>query len=168
MRKVFFYLFIVVQVVILLVMVGQYYLIESYGKSFKIFINEPYDYSTFNHRKDIYVEYDITEIAKEHWPINEQMSYNDRLYVKLEANTSGVFEVIDVAEHKLIPSSDQQVVLKANYVYDHAGMFNVDYRLNNEININQFADVTRDEKVIAHFKLAPWGQIKLMTLENVK
>ncbi|HLS06318.1 MAG TPA: hypothetical protein VK079_00095 [Bacillota bacterium] len=168
MRKVFFYLFIIAQIVILLVLVGQYYLIESYGKSFKIYLNETYDYSTFNNHQDIYVEYEITEIAKEHWSINEKLSYNDRVYVMLEENTAGVFEVIDVAEHKLVTSSDQQVVLKANYVYDHAGMFKVDYRLNNEININQFVDVARDEKVVAHFKLAPWGQIKLITLENTE
>jgi len=168
MNKRKFYTFVIAQVVILFVISGQYYFIDTYGTTFNVYIEESYNYSFFQDDRDVYVEYEITEIPIRSWGINEPSTYNDLVYVRLEKNASGVFEVIDVADHKLYAYDNNQVILKAKYVYNYDGKYHVDYRITNEINIDHFVDVSRKEKMVAHFKRAPWGQIKLINIENAE
>lgn len=167
MKESKFYSFVVVQVVILFLFVGQYYLIDSFGDSFKIYVDVPYEYDFESNNSSIYVEYGMTEITKSEWGIHEELSYNDQVYVMLEKNDQGVFVVKDVADHKLTPYDDNQVVLKAYYVYDYLGKYHVDYRLQWEIARHYFDEIDRTQQMIAHFKRAPWGQFKLIAIENV-
>lgn len=168
MNKGKFYIFVIAQVVILFMIAGQHYFIESYGTSFNVYIDESYDYSFFQDDGDVYVEYEITEIPVRSWGINEPSIYNDLVYVRLEKNASGVFEVIDVADHKLYAYDDNQVILKAKYQYDYNGKYHVDYRIKQAIDIDYFFDVDRNEKMVAHFQVAPWGQIKLIDVKNAQ
>src|SRR5690625_4726972 len=109
----------------------------------------------------------MTEITKSEWGIHEELFYNDQVYVLLEKDDQGVFVVRDVADHKLLPYNDDQVVLRAYYIYDYLGKYHVDYRLQSEIARQYFDGIDRTQQIIAHFKRAPWGQFKLIAIENV-
>jgi len=167
MRSAKFYSFIAVQVIILFLLVGQYYLIDSYGETFKVYIKTPYEYDFENYRSDIYVEYGITEITQGKWGIHDELTYNDQIYVLLETDNHGVYIVRDVADHKLDPYYDDQVALKAFYSYEYLGKYHVNYPLPAEINKSYFDGIDRNEPMIAYFKRAPWGQFKLIGIENV-
>lgn len=167
MKEIKFYSFVAVQAVILFVFVGQYYLIDIYGDSFKVYVDAPYEYDFESYSSDIYVEYSMTEITKSKWGIHEELSYNDRVYVMLEKNDQDIYEVKDVADHKLTAYNDEQVVLRAFYDYDYLGKYHIDYRLQPVIDKKYFDHVDSKQPMIAHFKRAPWGQLKLIAIENI-
>lgn len=166
MKNKMFYLLVLGQVVLLLILAGQYYLIDSYGATFKIYLDDSQDYSFLGNDRDVYVDYEIREIPQEKWGIEREISSRENVYVKLEVNKDGVFEVVDVADHKLTPYDTDQIILKAKYIYDFSGRYFVEYGLQDKIPVDYFVDVARDKPIVASFQRAPWGQVKLIKIEN--
>lgn len=161
MKRVLFYSLLTVQSVILVILGIQYYLIDDYGTEITLLKDEYMDRMPYSDH--VYVDYEINFISKDNWEVTEDLERNERVYVLLEADESGIYHVKKVTNKKISPNQEQQTVLKGKYQYynnyDHLrpAYYYVTYGIENM----KYNRDTLNEHAIT-IKQSPWGELKVM------
>src|SRR5699024_1599798 len=127
----------------------------------KAFEYEPY----LEYDSSLYVDYEINEINKENWTIDEELNYNTYMYVLLKKDSNGLFQVSEVAlQDNWSNMSDDTVVLRASYgYYDTSSKTHfVNYHLEELYNVSQSEQLKQGDKLNVTWKIGIWGQFKLI------
>ena len=179
MKRALFYTLLLFQVIVVLLVVVQYNLIDTYGEE-RTFITVPYPDEEYYPDDEFYMEEEITDydmysfefainnIPKDKWEGKKDYNYRDRVYVLLQKNDSGIYEVVKATDKKITTSKENEVVLIGNNIYEDENDYHVSYGFEN-INVDNHKkilkdfDMSKENKVT--FKVTPWKQGKLIKVE---
>src|SRR5699024_5442284 len=115
-------------------------------------------------------ELEINNIYKGKWHGKKEIQYNDRVYVLLEENKEGIYEVVKATDKELAATKDNQLVLIGKEIYENdEKTYHVSYDFET-INVKTHKDVRKDLKLPdrkkVSYKLAQWNQSKLINIEK--
>src|SRR5699024_214501 len=175
MKRILFYSLILFQVIAVSIVVIQYNLIDVYGKNatFKVHQydkEDEYYYEENIHDFDSYMfELEVNNISKGKWHGKKEIQYNDRVYVLLEENKEGIYEVVKATDKELTATKDNQLVLIGKEIYENdEKTYHVSYDFET-INVKTHKDLIKDLKISdmkkVSYKFAPWNQSKLINIE---
>lgn len=158
------------QIAVLFLLGVQYYFIDDYGRTVQLLSKheEMTDtYGSYN-QHTAYIDYEINFIAEDAWEIAEEVDYNTKIYVLLEADSDGVFHVVKATDRKIDAEKDQ-VVFQGKYQYynDMQKEYHVTYGIESFHPDFDFDRSGRDQSRIT-VQLAPWGQKKVTHIENMQ
>lgn len=164
MRHLMFYILLIIQAVILVGLAWQYYLVDSYGETVKLTVDRPI--SGYIEYEDMtYIYFDINKISKDQWDIDEELTYNDIVFVLLASDDEGIAHVKKASKQKM-PAGSNEFVLKAHYKYDYSGTYHVKYGIEKILDHSLYNSVELSKRIIATLKIAPWGQRKVIQFDN--
>ncbi|HLR42563.1 MAG TPA: GDYXXLXY domain-containing protein [Pseudogracilibacillus sp.] len=170
MKKYILYSLILLQIIIIATLIFLFEQIDTTGKEItiqtKAFEYEPY----LAYDSSLYVDYDINEINEETWTIDEDLDYNTDLYVLLQKDNDGLFQVSEVAlKDAWSNTTDDRVVLRASYgYYDRASKTHfVHYQLEELYHVPESKQLKQGDKLKVTWKVGKWGQFKLVDMEKV-
>lgn len=171
MKQILFYLLLVVQLSVILFLVYQFEQIDRDGQQIKLETITP-DYPIDDAYFDgsVYVDYEINQIKKEQWDDIESVNYNDRVFVLLKSDESGIYHVEKVSLKKITATSEADVVLKGNYQYEdeERNFYYVSFGMEEIKNIERFDPIPKTKKFVVTVLLGKWGQYKVTGIENGK
>lgn len=167
MKRILFYLLLVLQVAVISLIAIQYKLIDNYGKEVNI-LKEKSEPDTYYYPEDeLYLDYEISDLSDEEWHAPDDMNTNEKVYVLLEADKDGVYHTVEAAEKK--PKTKQnQVVLVGKYQGDISKSDNnrVNYGIEQVKEKEKYNKLDRKNQWVVTLKIAPWGQKKIKNIEE--
>lgn len=164
MKRIGFYSLIVFQIIVLVGMSAQYYLIDIFGKPIKLSIDTSSMQYIDQSMTDLALDLSIQSITEDQWDIDESLTYNSVVYVLLEKGSDHLYEVKRASLKKFQPK-DNQVQLKATYHYDSYGKHQVSYGFEQVSMSNLYELLSENRTLVATAKITPWGQHKIVELE---
>lgn len=169
MKRILFYSILVIQVVVVGVIGWQYYLVEDFGMEIKLLREKPElgKYVPYYEYGNMHVDYEINAIDEDKWEAPDSIHYKEKVYVLLEEGDDGIYHVVRASDKKLEEDSGQ-VVLKARYRYsaDHIKKYYVDYGIEDIRNGEDYRYLDAEKQWIVTVKIAPWGQKRIINIEN--
>ncbi|TFB22051.1 hypothetical protein E3U55_07050 [Filobacillus milosensis] len=163
-----FLIAIALQVVFLLTMFGLNYFTEQFGDVIRL-ETEPYDPRDVFYGDYVHLNYSAELISSENWFASEEVKGNQVIYVLLKPDNRGIYKV-KAASDKQIDPQEYEVVIRARYRYkDFNNKHRVDYGLNRyyiEEGTGERFD-TMNEKMLVTIALSPWGQKKILNVEEM-
>lgn len=169
MKKLIFYGILVLQSVIILLISGQYYLIDRFGQEIKLKVN-PQDHEDeyFQYMDEMYLDYEILTVPEQKWSGVKEPNYNDKVYVLLKPNKDGIYEIKEASTSKLEAEGEEFLILaKLQYRDDRTKAIHITYDLEYVQNERLSKGVNVKEPAIATWIISPWGQKKLVQVENI-
>lgn len=164
MKRVLFYIALLLQIGIVVFLVIQSNLIDEYGKDIKLLtVEQEYYYQYDAHMNEqIYTDYDINNIPQQSWEIDDSLNYNEKVYVLLEQGEDGFHKVVRAGLHSFATKPNQIVIVgKYQYKDDQLGRYIVHYGIE-ELNRREIGNAFRpDQLAVVTVKIAPWGQKKV-------
>lgn len=119
MRKHLFIGLLIIQLIIIILFVGFFSMVETFGQGFTV-LAKPDVYS-FNHKEplsgNLYLNYDFQQISNDEWPEGLDVSAGDAVYVLLGENADGVYEWKDVSTKKWKNINDNEIIIHATYSF---------------------------------------------------
>lgn len=164
MKRMMFFGIVLIQIVVIAILTFQFEAVDRTGKEITIKTLTPDDdlyYDPLMHiGGTLYVEYDINRITEEKWNNSEPIAYNNRVYVLLEKNDEGIFEVVSASNQPIKSVTNEQVVLSANYSYhDKADNYHyVLYGFEEIKQIEKYGSFRADEELLVTVLIGKWGQ----------
>lgn len=169
MKRILFYIALIMQIVLILIIGFQDSVIERYGEEIMLKVERD-NYKQYESNKvNIYLNYEINKIPVSKWEVNDNASYNEKVYVLLESEDNSIYHVMR-ASSKKIKAGENQVVLigkKSSSSYPY-GLRSVEYGLENVKDPLLFEGVSSKKSRIATIAIAPWGQTKVISIKNVE
>lgn len=164
MKRIAFYTVLFIQIIVLSLLAIQYNLIDRTDKEVQLLLQ---DRTFYSESTPIYINYEIQEIPKEKWDIEVDQEDVDSVYVLLEQGENGISNVSKVVLEK--PNKDAaQAFLKASFSYENRGMYHVHYEsLQRVMDERLIEGIESDKALVATIKIAPWGQSKITSIENI-
>ncbi|MFD1039001.1 GDYXXLXY domain-containing protein [Virgibacillus byunsanensis] len=170
MKRILFYGLLLIQVGILSILGIQYYLIDDYGVTVKLLqedITGP-KYQAYDVGNDMYVDYEINTLPSDVWNMAESVDYNEKVYVLLEADENGVYHAVNASAEKFDAKSNQVVLTGKYQYYDSTnGEHRITYGIEQFSTNNSYTNLDSGKQWVISIKLAPWGQKKVIDVENV-
>jgi|SRR5690625_3986265 len=173
MNRSLFYALLLFQVGILAMFSWQYFLIDYYGETV-IFVTEKKDnswFQSYDYRGNIYLTYEINMIPQDKWEIDEELDYNDLVYVLLEKDDAGQLHV-QKASTKKIDQTSEQILLKGKYQYYESSPNSKIKKHKVYYGIEKVArkDLI-DQNLSSHpleviVKISPWKQMKIVDIRG--
>ena len=172
MKRILFFSILLIQIAAIFILTFQFESVEQTGKEMMIktiFPDEELYYDPMMYIDGTsYVEYDINRISEEKWNNSESIAYNKLVYVLLEKNEEGIFEVVTASDQPIENISDAQVVLTANYSYhDKRDKYHyVLYGFERIKQIEKYGSFRRDDELLVTVVIGKWGQRKIIDVEK--
>lgn len=174
MKRILFYLFLFLQIILLLFLMFQFERGYDEAETIKLKTSVPDYYMDDDFYNEVmggtmYVDYEVSKIAADKWNNEETIDYNNRVYVLLEENDAGVFEVVTGSESQLTPT-DHQVMLSAYYHYydEKLKVHYVRYGFEEINNIETYGSFSHDEQLLVTILIGKWGQRKIEHVEKLE
>lgn len=175
MKRILFYSLILFQVITVSIVVIQYNLIDTYGKTATFIVHHYDEEDEYYYEENIQdfetymFELEINNIPKDKWEGKKEVQYNDRVHVLLEENKNGVYEVVKATDKELTATKENQLVLIGKEIYENDDkMYHVSYDFET-INVTTHQNLIKDLKIRemkkVSYKFAPWNQSKLINIE---
>jgi len=173
MKKLLFYPVLLFQIIVLLFLMFQF----EYGRTnsetlqLKTALPDYYMDDMYNHvmEGEVYVDFEINKIIPSNWDSEQSPEYNHRVYILLEENDAGIFEVVAGADYPLKADANQ-IVLSAFYHY-----YDTEYNLHfvrygfEAINdIDKFGSFQRDDRLLVTVQIGKWGQREVTHVEKIE
>ncbi|MDQ0351741.1 putative membrane-anchored protein [Alkalibacillus filiformis] len=169
MRRRVLFMAVGFQVVVLLFMVTSSYALDQFGKVITI-QTEAYDTEDVFYGDYVDISYVAETVRPENWFVTEGVKSNQRIYVLLTPDEQGVYHLKAASDREMSAESDD-VVIVARYRYqDQEQVHHIDlgldryhphYEQQDEIESSQ-------ERMLVMIALSPWGQKKIVEVENVQ
>lgn len=173
MKKILFYILLLFQLAVVLLIVLQSNLIDKYGEE-RTFITHPIkeedfiedniqDYETYT------FEFEINNIPKEKWEVDKQHNYRNPVYVLLKENKAGVYEVIKATDKEITTNKNNEIVLIGKDAYESEdNVFHVNYgfetvNVKNHKKLLKKYKLTKPTKIT--YKFTSWKQSKLISID---
>lgn len=148
----------------------QYYFIDDYGRTVKLLSKHEEMTDTYGNynQHTTSINYEINFISEDAWKIEEEVDYNTKINVLLEADAQGFFHAVKATDRKVDAEQDQ-IVLQGKYQYynDMQKEYHVTYGIESFHPDFDFSRSARGQSLIT-VQLAPWGQKKVTEIENLK
>lgn len=159
MRRSIFYGLMVFQAIVLLLVAVQFNFVEDYGKTVSLLSEESMDgnyYATDMHFLDL----EINHLSETIWNIDEELNYQEKLYVLLEPDSHGIYHAVYARLDKPETQGDQ-IVLRAHFDYydSTAKEYHVRYGIEWQNQVTKAASLDSREQWVIDIKVAPWGQL---------
>lgn len=167
MKKIFFSLFVASQVLLLLSMSIYYYLINDTGEIVRL------KAATYDPRDMFYGEYanlryDIETLPARNWQGKSEPVRNEKVYVLLEENDDGIFELVSASPKKM-ESENGKVLIIGRMEYYNAvdGTYELDYGLNRYFIEENTGDVfnNRTTPLMVTVAVSGWGPKRILSVE---
>src|SRR5690625_156452 len=165
MRRILFYIVLVIQACVIIFFVFQFERIDQDGTEIKLVTieqNEMYDYN-FPLKGNAYLEYEITNVSTEKWSGSSELDYNELVYVLLQRDEDGIYQVEEASDAKLVAYDSHSVFVIGQYSYYNKQnkKHRIDYNLQSIDNIEQFGKFTYNDQLIVTLMVAKWNQHKV-------
>lgn len=169
MKRILFYLIILLQVIVIVFLTYQFEKIDRTGYEIKIQTLSP-EFPVYGDfiDGDMYVEYDINKIQADRWKTPIPIDYNTPVYVLLEKDKTGVFRVRHAATEKIETTKEDAYVLKGTYQYydqDH-DIHYVDYGLEHIKQADRFGTFKPRDELVITILIGKWGQYKVVGIDK--
>ncbi len=167
-RNRWFIVLVGLQVVFLIGMVLSGYLIERIGETVTL-QTQALPKNEIIHDGTLTLHFEAEEIRPENWFMTEEPKSNELIYVLLTPNEQGIYQV-KAASDKKMDANENEVIMRGRYSY-HDQANNHIVRLANEryeIDTNTFSAQSPRPKFKVEIALSPWGQSKIVGLEEVE
>lgn len=169
MKRILFYSLLLVQAIVILLIFVQHNLIGVYGTEIKLLRDGAYTstQSYDNQYDTIYIDYEINSLSDEIWEIEEELNYDEKIYVVLEPNESEIHQGVRVTRKKPEVISNQ-VILPGRYISSNAAENEhfVNYDIEKVNNYDEQYKLESGKQWIITIKVAPWGQKAIVDIEN--
>ncbi|GEL78344.1 GDYXXLXY domain-containing protein [Tenuibacillus multivorans] len=169
MRKKLFVIVVTLQVVFLVGMAGLNYFFEEFSQIIQL-ETEPYDPRDVFYGDYVHLNYTAESIRPENWFASEDVKPNQVIYVLLKPDERGIYRVKAASDKKMDPNEDEAVI-RARYLnQEFEDAYRVNYGLSRyyiEEGTGEKFDTTND-KMIVTIALSPWGQKKILEVEEMK
>ncbi|MBM7659808.1 putative membrane-anchored protein [Bacillus mesophilus] len=166
-KRTLFYVVVLLQVMLLLVMSASFYAIDWFGKEIRL-KTEPVDPRDIFYGDYVVLQYSISTIPKKLYIDSEELAYEQQVYVVLEQEGE-YYQAITVST-KEPELEDHQVTLKGRYIYDfdEDELF-IEYGLERYFIPEGTGKELEEQRgnMEAYIKIAPWGQMKIDRLEMI-
>lgn len=171
MKKIAIYGLIAAQVIVVAFLVFFFERFENYAEEIKVSTKIEYAYmEEAQIVGDIYVEYNINEIDKDISENVSDLKYNRPVYVVLQENENGIYEVTAISDKKLKAQDDRDVVLRAIYNYkdERTGKTYVRYGFEYIEDIEEYGSFQEKDELLVTVLVGKWGQQQIKTIEKVE
>lgn len=174
MKKYGFYGLVLLQVGLILFFAIEFERFETTGREIKLLGRSTYVSSgTRPLSGDITVNYSVSSVEKKHYsgdiPI-DRLESSTPLYALLQPDESGIFQLVDISNKRLVASPDE-VVFKVYSSINEYGRetFGVafPYEMRQIENLDQYGSFTDDDRLIVTIIFSKWGQYKVIDVEKV-
>lgn len=167
MKRILFYLLLVIQVVVISFVAIQYALIDDYGKTVKVLQENSEPDTYYDQADELYLDYEINELSDEEWNAPNDMNNNEQVYVLLEADKNGLYHTVEAAKKKQT-AKQNQVVLAGKYqsYASEADSNQVNYGIEQIRQQEKYKQLDRKKQWLVTLKIAPWGQKKIVDMEE--
>lgn len=167
MKKMLFIPFVVVQVLLLLAMSIYYYTIDDTGEIIQLRAApvDPYDLFYGDYAS---LRYDIETVPAKNWQGETDPENNVKVYVLLEEQADGIYELVSAGQTRMEPLEKQAVLVgKLEYHNDYEATYELDFGLNRyfieENTGEQFNN--RTSPMIVTVAVSDWGPSKIISVE---
>ncbi|CDQ21067.1 Uncharacterized membrane-anchored protein [Halobacillus karajensis] len=165
-RRWFFYALVFLQLLFLILMSVSYYAMDLWGKTITL-KTAPVDPRDPFYGDYVRLNYDIEQIPEEKWKGEETVDRGEKVFLLLEENEEGIYELVEAST--IWPEkSDGQVVLSSKYQTSASALdqYQVDIGLGKYyIEENTGAIWEQREERTVEVVLAPWKQKKIVSLK---
>ena len=169
MKRILFYLIIMLQVIVIGFLTYQFEKIDRTGHQIKIQTLSP-NFPVYGDfiDGDMYVEYDINKIQEDRWEDSLPLDYHTPVFVLLQEDKTGVFRVRHASTDKIEAKNDNEFVLKGTYhYYDQERDFHyVNYGLEHIKQADQFGTFKPRDELIVTILIGKWGQYKVVGIDK--
>ncbi|MGI8314471.1 GDYXXLXY domain-containing protein [Halobacillus mangrovi] len=168
MKRWIFYLIVFLQILFLSLMSISFYVMDAMGETIKL-KTAPVDPRDPFYGDYVALSYEVEQIPEEQWAVEKELERGDRVFLLLESNNEGVYELVE-ASKIWKEAEENQTVLRARYLW-HDEMnktYQVDIGLNRyyvEENTGEYYEERIGESVV-EIVIAPWGHKKIASLEE--
>jgi len=168
MKRILIYVVLLIQMVIIITFVFQFERIDVLGSEIKVTTKEKneHDIYDFPIDDDVYVEYDISTIPDENWSGSSNLNYGERVFVLLEKNNDGIFEVTEGTHKNISNKSEDSIVVPATYGYydEREKIHEINYKFQRLNKINRFGSFNYHDDLVVTLKVTKWGQYKVIDI----
>lgn len=169
MKRLLFYLVILLQLFVLLFLIFQFEKIDQTGHEVKIQTLSS-DFPVYDDfiRSDLYVDYDINKIASDKWNDSLPSDYNSRVYVLLQKDKMNVYRTREASADKLEAKGEDEAVLVGTYQYYDVDrdVYYVNYGFEKIKGVDQFGRFKQTDQLIVTLLIGKWGQYKVINIEK--
>ncbi|MCP3026714.1 GDYXXLXY domain-containing protein [Halobacillus sp. A5] len=166
MKRGLFYLVVALQALFLVTMSVSYYAMDHWGEKIKL-ETEPVDPRDPFYGDYVTLQYEIESFSEDQWRAEQIPNRGDIVYLIVEEDGEGTFELVEASPHSSEPS-EGQVELKAKYEWHnrteqiHQVSIGLDRYFIEE---NTGEDFEQTEQHVVEVIQAPWGQRKITSIE---
>ncbi|RPF52069.1 GDYXXLXY domain-containing protein [Aquisalibacillus elongatus] len=169
LKKHLFIVIVTLQVLFLVVMASLNYVIEEFGDVIHL-ETEPYDPRDVFYGDYINLSYTINEIHPSYWFGSENVKPNEVIYVLLKPDERDIYRVKAASDKKLEAQGDE-VVISGRYRHkDYEQVHRVSYGMNRyyieEGTGEEYEQI--NSKMIVTVAVSPWGQKKILDVEEME
>lgn len=171
MKRLLFYIFLLLQIVLLVILTGIFENFNDQGDviTIKTKIPDYYMYDDGIVKRTLYTEYEISNIDADKWNNENEIDYNNRVYVLLEENEEGIFEVVAGSDEPLKKEEHQVLVTaKYNYFDETRGFHSVRYEIEEIEEIEKYGSFRYDDQLLVTVLIGKWGQRQILNVEKVE
>src|SRR5699024_10915096 len=114
MKRILFYILLLFQVSVVLLVVLQYNLIDIYGAEITLITQpweEEYYVNDIHAYQDYTIEFEINTFAKDKW-VSKEVNYQTPVFVLLKENQSGIYEIEKVTDKEIQTNKSKEIVLQ--------------------------------------------------------
>lgn len=170
MKSVIFSSFVVLQALFIAVLVVLFERVDETGTEITVVTvgEETYDYKVFGPQDVLYKRYNITEVPEDKWEIDEELKYNETVYVTLTKNEADIHEIKRVTkkEPKTVEKGD--VVVLARYDYENEkGLHELRYGFELLEHVDRFGEFYDTDKLEVTILLGKLNQKKIKKIEKI-
>ena len=169
MKRILFYTLLIFQAAVILLIAVQHYLINDYGETVKLLREKDSNSANYYYDDSDYVniEYEINTISQDIWEIDEELNYQEKVYIVLKPDDSGIYHAVQARIDK--PEAvGNRVVLPGRYKYSDEMLheYYIHYDIEEINNNNNQYQLEDDEQWVITVNIAPWGQKSIATVES--
>lgn len=172
MRKIAFFLLVILQIIIIGVLVMLFEQIDVTGEEITVVSieEEDYYYHGLNDPvQHIYKRYNISQVPKDKWNIDEELTYQDFVYVTLTKNEQNIHEIKSVSLEKPKAVDSDDVIVKAKYdYYDDKGFHQLTYGFEFIEDVDRFGSFKEIDQIKVTILLGKLGQQKIKNVVKIE